>query len=178
MKDKIYIFDTTLRDGEQSPGCSMNTKEKLKMARQLEALNVDVIEAGFPISSEGDFEAVKEIAKTIKGPIIAALARAIPLDIDRAFEAIQYSSKPRIHMFIATSDIHLKHKLKKTREEVFEQSVNAVAYAKKLTAGCRVQLRRCEPQRLKLSLRLIEAVINAGAGSRESPRHRRLRHSF
>ncbi|MFZ1082298.1 MAG: 2-isopropylmalate synthase, partial [Candidatus Kryptoniota bacterium] len=163
MKDKIYIFDTTLRDGEQSPGCSMNTKEKLKMARQLQALNIDVIEAGFPISSEGDFEAVKEIAKTIKGPTIAALARAIPLDIDRAFEAIQYSSKPRIHMFIATSDIHLKHKLKKTREEVFEQSVNAVAYAKKLTADVEFSCEDASRSDLDYLCRIIEAVIDAGA---------------
>jgi len=163
VREKVYIFDTTLRDGEQSPGCSMNTKEKLKMARQLEALNVDVIEAGFPIASEGDFEAVKEIAKTIKGPTIAALSRATPVDIDRAFEAIQYSSKPLIHTFIATSDIHLKHKLKKTREEVFEQSVNAVVYARKLTANVEFSCEDASRSDLDYLCKIIEAVIDAGA---------------
>jgi len=163
MTDKISIFDTTLRDGEQSPGCSMNTKEKIKMARQLEALNVDVIEAGFPIASEGDFEAVKEISKTVTGPIIAALSRATPLDIDRAFEAVQYSPKPRIHTFIATSDIHLKHKLKKTREEVFEQSVNAVAYAKKLTQDVEFSCEDASRSDMDYLCRIIEAVIDAGA---------------
>lgn len=163
MQDKIFVFDTTLRDGEQSPGCSMNTKEKLKMARQLELLNVDVIEAGFPIASEGDFEAVKEIAKTISGPRIAALARATPLDIDRAFEAIQYSPKPRIHTFIATSDIHLKHKLKKTREEVFEQSVKAVAYAKKLTDDVEFSCEDASRSDFDYLCKIIEAVIEAGA---------------
>jgi len=163
MKEKIHIFDTTLRDGEQSPGCSMNTKEKLKMARQLEALNVDVIEAGFPIASEGDFEAVKEIAKTISGPTIAALARATPIDIDRAFEAIQYNAKPRIHTFIATSDIHLKYKLKKTREEVLEQSVNSVAYAKKLTRDVEFSCEDASRSDIDYLCTIIEAVIDAGA---------------
>ncbi len=163
MKDKIYIFDTTLRDGEQSPGCSMDTKEKLKMARQLEALNVDVIEAGFPIASQGDFEAVREIARTISGPTIAALSRATALDIDRAFEALQYSSKPRIHTFIATSDIHLKYKLKKSREEVLEQSVNAVQHAKKLTDDVEFSCEDASRSDLDYLCQVIEAVIDAGA---------------
>ncbi len=163
MKDKIFIFDTTLRDGEQSPGCSMNTKEKLRMARQLEALNVDIIEAGFPIASEGDFEAVREIARTIKGPTIAALSRVTTLDIDRAFEAIQYSTKPRIHTFVATSDIHLKYKLKKTREEVLEQSVNAVAYAKKLTNDVEFSCEDASRSDFDYLCQVIEAVIDAGA---------------
>lgn len=141
----------------------MNTKEKLKMARQLESLNVDVIEAGFPIASEGDFEAVKEISKAITGPRIAALARATPLDIDRAFEAIQYSPKPRIHTFIATSDIHLKHKLKKTREEVLEQSVKAVAYAKKLTDDVEFSCEDASRSDIEYLCKVIEAVIEAGA---------------
>ena len=163
MKDKIYIFDTTLRDGEQSPGCSMNTQEKLKMARQLEALNVDVIEAGFPMASEGDFEAVKEVAKTIKGCTIAALSRATTADIDRAFQALQYAAKPRIHVFIATSDIHLKHKLKKTRQQVLEQSVNTVAYAKKLSSDVEFSCEDASRSDIDYLCQVIEAVINAGA---------------
>src|SRR5512137_1580480 len=118
MEDRVFIFDTTLRDGEQSPGCSMNIDEKLRLARQLQLLHVDVIEAGFPIASVGDFEAVKKIAETIKTCTIAALARAVKPDIDRAWEAIQNAAKPRIHTFIATSDLHLKYKLKKSREQV------------------------------------------------------------
>ncbi len=163
MKDKIYIFDTTLRDGEQSPGCSMNKEEKLKMARQLEALNVDVIEAGFPIASDGDFEAVREIAKTVKGCAIAGLSRATTADIDRAFEALQYAAKPRIHTFIATSDIHLKHKLKKTREQVLEQSVNAVTYAKKLTDDVEFSCEDASRSDIDYLCQIIEAVIKAGA---------------
>ncbi len=163
MKDKIYIFDTTLRDGEQSPGCSMNTKEKLKMARQLEALNVDIIEAGFPIASEGDFDAVKEISKAITNSTIAALSRATPVDIDRAHEALQYAAKPRIHTFIATSDIHLKHKLKKTREEVLEQSVNAVRYAKKLTQDVEFSCEDASRSDVDYLCLIIESVIEAGA---------------
>ena len=163
MKDRVFIFDTTLRDGEQSPGCSMNTKEKLRMARQLEALNVDVIEAGFPIASEGDFEAVREISKEVKNCTIAALSRATPVDIDRAFEALQYAARPRIHTFIATSDIHLKHKLKKTREEVFEQSVNAVLHARKLTSDVEFSCEDASRSDIDYLVRIIEAVIDAGA---------------
>lgn len=163
MKDKIYIFDTTLRDGEQSPGCSMNTQEKLKMARQLEALKVDVIEAGFPIASQGDFEAVREVAKAVRECTIAALSRATPLDIDRAFEALQYAAKPRIHTFIATSDIHLKHKLKKTREQVLEQSVDAVAHAKKLTQDVEYSCEDASRSDIDYLCQVIEAVIEAGA---------------
>ena len=163
MKENISIFDTTLRDGEQSPGCSMNPKEKLKMARQLEALNVDIIEAGFPIASEGDFEAVKEIAMTVKGPTIAALSRATQVDIDRAFEALQYASKPRIHTFVATSDIHLKYKLKKTREEVLEQSIRAVEHAKQLTDDVEFSCEDASRTDLDYLCRVIEAVIEAGA---------------
>ena len=112
MKDQIIIFDTTLRDGEQSPGASLNIAEKLQIAHQLAKLKVDIIEAGFPIASEGDFQAVKTVAKEISGPTIAALARATTNDIDRAWEAVKYAKQPRIHTFIATSDIHLKYKLK------------------------------------------------------------------
>src|SRR3990167_6001509 len=112
MNNKIIIFDTTLRDGEQSPGFSMNIEEKIIMAKQLAKLNVDIIEAGFPIASQGDFDAVKLIYQKVKGPIICALARCIPADIDRAWEAIKYSNKPRIHVFIATSQIHMEKKLR------------------------------------------------------------------
>ncbi|HQU84520.1 MAG TPA: 2-isopropylmalate synthase [Pyrinomonadaceae bacterium] len=128
--DKIAIFDTTLRDGEQSPGCSMNLSEKIKMARQLEFLGVDIIEAGFPIASEGDFEAVKAISAEIKNTKIAALARTTELDIARAAKALEKAEHSRIHTFVATSDIHLEYKLKKTREQVLEMTRNAVRLAK------------------------------------------------
>jgi 2-isopropylmalate synthase len=130
MPEKIFIFDTTLRDGEQSPGCSMNLEEKLQMARQLERLNVDILEVGFPIASQGDFESVKAIAAEIRRPIVAALARANELDIDRAWEGLKEAERPRIHTFLATSDIHLKYKLHKTREEILEQISWAVGHAK------------------------------------------------
>ena len=120
MSDKVYIFDTTLRDGEQSPGASMNLDEKMQIAQILEEMKVDIIEAGFPIASNGDFEAVKEISKNIKNSTIAGLARAKLADIDRAWEAVKYASSPRIHTFIATSPIHMKYKLKKNEEEVLE----------------------------------------------------------
>src|SRR5580658_7368951 len=114
---RITVFDTTLRDGEQSPGCSMNQQEKLRLAQQLDRLGVDVIEAGFPIASEGDFESVKAIALTLRRPVIAGLCRACRPDIERAWEALQFAAHPRIHVFLATSDIHLKYKLRITREE-------------------------------------------------------------
>ena len=130
----ITIFDTTLRDGEQSPGASMNIEEKLEVAKQLARLRVDVIEAGFPISSPGDFEAVKAVAETVKGPAVAGLCRANIGDIDRAWEALKFARKPVIHTFIATSDIHLEKKLKKTREQVLDIAVAAVKHAGPRTA--------------------------------------------
>ena len=130
--ERITIFDTTLRDGEQSPGCSMNLDEKLLMARQLDALGVDVIEAGFPVASDDDFAAVKAIAGTCRRPIIAALCRTIPRDIERAWEALQDAAHPRIHTFLATSDIHLEYKLKKTRAEALEMIREGVTLAKSL----------------------------------------------
>ncbi|HZW82310.1 MAG TPA: hypothetical protein VFF14_02655, partial [Candidatus Deferrimicrobium sp.] len=129
---QVYIFDTTLRDGEQSPGVALNIAEKLEIAKQLSKLGVNVIEAGFPITSQGDFEAVQEIARKIKGPTIAALARAGKADIDRAWEAVKEAEKPRIHTFIATSPIHMQHKLRKSPEEVLAIAEEAVAYAKTL----------------------------------------------
>jgi len=130
MADKVYIFDTTLRDGEQSPGCSMNLDEKVEMAQQLDRLGVDILEAGFPIASKGDFEAVKAVAAEVRRPIVAALARANELDIDRAWEALAGAARPRLHTFLATSDIHLQYKLHKTREEILKMIAWAVGHAK------------------------------------------------
>ncbi len=160
---KIHIFDTTLRDGEQTPGVSLNTEEKLQIAHELARLNVDVIEAGFPIASPGDFEAVRAIAEEIKGPIIAALCRATTKDIDRAWEALQFAEKPRIHTFIATSPVHRQYKLKKTPTEIITSAVNAVNYAKNYTPDVEFSAEdasRTEPEFL---YQVIEAVINAGA---------------
>ncbi|RPJ79911.1 MAG: 2-isopropylmalate synthase, partial [Acidobacteria bacterium] len=126
MGDRVFVFDTTLRDGEQSPGCSMTAREKLAMARALADLGVDVIEAGFPVASDGDFTAVRSVARECRGPVIAGLARATAGDIDRAAAAVEGAARPRIHAFIATSDIHLRHKLRKTRTQVLEEAVVAV----------------------------------------------------
>src|ERR1700722_10080854 len=128
---RVLVFDTTLRDGEQSPGISLNAQEKLEIAHQLARLGVDVIEAGFPVTSPGDFEAVREISRNVDGPVICALARTVAGDIDRAWEAVRDASRPRIHMVIATSDLHIEHKLQTTREDVLGQARAAVAHAKK-----------------------------------------------
>src|SRR5437879_12686780 len=129
---RITVFDTTLRDGEQSPGCSMNVEEKLRMARQLDRLGVDVIEAGFPIASDGDFEAVQAIAASVRRPIIAGLARAKRADIELAWRALAHAARPRIHVFLATSEIHLQYKLKVSRQQCVEQARAAVRLAKSL----------------------------------------------
>lgn len=163
MKNRIHIFDTTLRDGEQAPGFSMNLKEKVRLARQLELLGVDVIEAGFPISSEGDFLAVREVAKISRKATIAGLARAKKEDIDRAWEAIKYAKKPRIHTFIATSDIHLEHKLKKTREEVLEDAVKAVTYACSLCPEVEFSAEDATRSDPRFLCQIVEAAIDAGA---------------
>lgn len=160
---KIKIFDTTLRDGEQSPGASMNIEEKLNLARQLCRLGVDVIEAGFPIASEGDFEAVKAIAMEIKGPEIAGLARANEKDIYRAYSAVKYAEKPVIHTFIATSDVHLKYKLKMTRDELYEKAVNMVKYAKSFTENIEFSAEDASRSDLNFLCRVIEGVIESGA---------------
>ena len=130
MSSEIRVFDTTLRDGEQSPGCSMILKEKLTIARQLQRLGVDVIEAGFPIASQGDFEAVRKISEELRGPILCGLARTPRADVERAAEALESADKARIHTFIATSDIHLEHKLRMTREQVIEEVGRAVSQAR------------------------------------------------
>ena len=128
--NRVYIFDTTLRDGEQSPGCSMTMPEKLEVAARLVDLGVDILEAGFPIASDGDFEAVDAISRQFHWAQVAALARANTLDVERAAKALQHAKRPRIHTFIATSDIHLKHKLKKSRQQVLDAAVAAVTLAR------------------------------------------------
>ncbi|RMF89324.1 MAG: 2-isopropylmalate synthase [Nitrospinota bacterium] len=163
MGEKVWIFDTTLRDGEQSPGFSMNIEEKIRMATQLAKLNVDVIEAGFPIASEGDFEAVKAVAQAVKGPVIAGLARVPKIDIDRAWEAVRHAERPRIHVFVATSDIHLEYKLRKSREEILQQSIEAVRYAKSLCDDIEYSPEDASRSDVAFLIKLIEAVIEAGA---------------
>jgi len=138
-ESQVKIFDTTLRDGEQSPGCSMNLPEKLRMARQLDRLGVDIIEAGFPIASDGDFEAVQAIAREVRRPVIAGLARATREDILRAWQALTDAARPRIHTFLATSDIHLEYKLKITREEALAQARESVAALRGPTDALRMR---------------------------------------
>lgn len=169
MDERIYIFDTTLRDGEQSPGCSMNLEEKLKIARQLEALRVDVIEAGFPIASEGDFESVRQVAKEVRSVTIAGLARATELDIRRAWEALQAAAKPRIHTFIATSDIHLQYKLKRSREQVFEQAAKAVRLAKSLCDDVEFSAEDAGRSDLDYLCQVVEVAISEGASTINIP---------
>jgi 2-isopropylmalate synthase len=160
----IRIFDTTLRDGEQSPGNSMNIEEKLRVAKQLEKLNVDVIEAGFPIASVGDFEAVKRIAQTLKTPQIAGLCRASEKDIDRAWEALQYAGeRARIHTFIATSDIHMKYKLQMEPDKVLAAAVKAVKHACRYTPNVEFSCEDATRTRLPFLAEVVEAVISAGA---------------
>ncbi len=163
MSERVYIFDTTLRDGEQSPGASMNFNEKIRMARQLERLQVDVIEAGFPIASEGDFESVMEIAKQVRSVSIAGLCRANKNDIDRAWEALKYAAKPRIHTFIATSDIHLKYKLKKTREQVLDDVIKAVRLAKSYCCDVEFSCEDASRSDIDYLCQIVEASIEEGA---------------
>ena len=163
MKDKIFIFDTTLRDGEQSPGASMNISEKVRIAHQLEKLNVDVIEAGFHVSSRGDFEAVKAVAKEIKNIQVAALARSNTKDIDRAAEALKVAKYPCIHIFLATSDIHLKYKLKKSREEVLKMAAEAVRYARRYADSVEFSAEDASRSDLDFVCKVFASVIKAGA---------------
>ena len=159
----VKIFDTTLRDGEQSPGVNLNVEEKLRIARQLEKLKVDVIEAGFPVASEGDFAAVKKIAEEITGPTIAGLARANSGDIERAWEAVRPAEKPRIHTFIATSPVHMEYKLEKTPEEVRQQAVEAVRLAKSYTEDVEFSAEDAFRSDKDYLCRLFQEVIAAGA---------------
>ncbi len=163
MPDRVSIFDTTLRDGEQSPGFSMWPAEKLEMARQLARLGVDVIEAGFPISSRGEFEGVRQIADAVRGPVICALARANPKDIDAAAEAVASSPRPRVHTFIATSPIHMAQKLRMTADDVLEAARGAVAYARRLTPEVEFSAEDATRSEVDFLCRVFEAAIAAGA---------------
>jgi 2-isopropylmalate synthase len=162
-RERITIFDTTLRDGEQSPGCSMNLEEKLCMAHQLDKLGVDVLEAGFPIASDGDFEAVRAIASEVRRPIIAGLARATAIDIDRAWQAVKAAARPRIHVFLATSDIHLHYKLKITREQCIQQAVEGVRRARAYCSDVEFSPEDATRTELEFLCSVIEAVVEAGA---------------
>ena len=163
MADKVQIFDTTLRDGEQVPGCKLNLPEKLEIARALEELGVDVIEAGFPISSPGDFDSVTQISKLIKNVTICALSRAVEVDIDAAAGALKYAKRPRIHTGLGTSDYHIKHKFNSTREKMLERAVHATKHAKKYVEDVEFfceDAGRSDPAYLA---QVVEAVIKAGA---------------
>jgi len=162
-KKRIYIFDTTLRDGEQSPGASMSVEEKLLVAQQLKKMHVDSIEAGFPISSPVQFEAVKLIAQKVKGPIITGLARAMKKDIEACYNATKYSSRPGIHTFIATSDIHLKHKLKVSRERALEMAYDAVKFARSKVENVEFSAEDATRTDLKYLAEVVRTVIKAGA---------------
>lgn len=168
-KDKVLIFDTTLRDGEQTPGASLTVNEKLKIALQLENLGVDVIEAGFPRTSPGDLEAVKTVARHIKTPIVCGLARATRRDIDDAYEALKKARRGRVHVFLATSKIHREYKLKKAKEEILRASVDAVKYARKKFADVEFSPEDASRTELDFLAEVVEAVIKAGAGTVNIP---------
>jgi 2-isopropylmalate synthase len=163
MDDKVIIFDTTLRDGEQVPGCQLNTIEKIEVAQSLEALGVDVIEAGFPISSPGDFKSVVEISKAISNPIICALTRAVKKDIEVAAEALQYAKRKRIHTGIGTSPFHIKYKIKTTPEEILKRAADAVKYARKFVDDVEFYAEDAGRSENEYLAKVIEAVIKAGA---------------
>src|SRR3954471_15484221 len=161
--DRVLIFDTTLRDGEQSPGISLNTAEKLEIAHQLARLGVDVIEAGFPIASPGDFEAVRAIAREVEGPVVAGLARAHAADIDRAWDAVRESPRPRIHTFISTSDIHIVHQLQSTREDVKGQARAAVAHAKSLVDDVEFSPMDATRADVEYTAEVVQIALDEGA---------------
>ena len=163
MSDRVYIFDTTLRDGEQSPGATMNLDEKMQIALLLEEMQVDIIEAGFPIASNGDFEAVSEISKNIKNSTIAGLSRAKIADIDRAWEAVKHAKSPRIHTFIATSPIHMKYKLMKTEEEVLDSIKHTVSHARNLCDNIEWSCEDGGRSNLEFLYKCIELAIDSGA---------------
>ena len=160
---RVTVFDTTLRDGEQAPGCSMNVDEKLSLARQLDKLGVDVIEAGFPIASEGDFQAVRTIAREVRRPKIAALARASQGDINRAWDALREAEHPRIHIFLATSDIHLQCKLKITRDDALRQIGTSIAFARTLCDDVEFSPEDATRSELEYLCRAVQAAVDAGA---------------
>ena len=169
MKDHLIIFDTTLRDGEQSPGASMTQEEKVRIARQLERMHVDIIEAGFPAASNGDFKAVKAVADTIKNSTVCGLARAIKGDIDRAGEALKNANSARIHTFIATSPVHMEKKLRMSPDQVFEQAVKAVKWAREYTDNVEFSPEDAGRSNIDFLCRILEAVIEAGATTLNIP---------
>ncbi len=161
--NRVYVFDTTLRDGEQVPGCQLTTPEKIEIARELEALGVDIIEAGFPVSSPGDFQSVVEISKAVSTPTVCALTRANKGDIDAAIEALKYAKHPRIHTGIGSSDMHIKHKFNSTREEILERAVEAVKYAKRGVEDIEFYAEDAGRADIHYLAKMVEAVIAAGA---------------
>src|SRR6516225_624201 len=161
--NRVRIFDTTLRDGEQSPGASMNMAEKVEVARALAALGVDIIEAGFPIASQGDFEAVRAIATEITGATVCGLARCNERDIDRAAEALKYAQAARIHVFLATSAIHREHKLKMTRDQVIERAVESVRHARTACADIEFSPEDAARTEIDFLCDVVQAAIEAGA---------------
>ncbi|MYC28369.1 MAG: 2-isopropylmalate synthase, partial [Nitrospira sp. SB0662_bin_26] len=169
MKRHIRIFDTTLRDGEQSPGASMNVEEKVLVAKQLARLNVDIIEAGFAFSSPGDFEAVQRIGQEVEGPTVCSLARAKPADIDSAWKALKGAPKPRIHTFLSTSDIHLKHQFRMTREEALQRAVEMVRHARSYVDDVEFSPMDATRSDVSYLCEVVEAVVDAGAGTVNIP---------
>ncbi len=163
MAEKVFIFDTTLRDGEQVPGCKLNAKEKLELALLLESLGVDIIEAGFPISSPGDFESVQQIGKTIKDATVCALSRSVEKDIETAAAALHYAARPRIHTGIGTSDYHIKHKFNSSREEILERAIKAAKFARGFTDDVEFFCEDAGRSDNEFLARVVEAVIKAGA---------------
>ena len=161
--NRVYVFDTTLRVGEQVPGCQLSTPEKVEIAKELEALGVDIIEAGFPISSPGDFQSVVELSKAVSEPIICALTRANKGDIDSAVAALQYAKRPRIHTGIGSSDMHIKHKFNSTREDILERAVEAVKYAKRSVEDIEFYAEDAGRADVHFLAQMVEAVIAAGA---------------
>jgi 2-isopropylmalate synthase len=169
MNQKVFIFDTTLRDGEQVPGCKLNTKEKLELAVRLEELGVDILEAGFPVSSPGDFESVNQIAKTLKNTVVCGLTRAVQNDIEVAAEALKPAKRFRIHTGIGTSDLHIKHKFNSTREEIIERAIKAVTIARNFTDDVEFYAEDAGRTDNEYLARVIEAVVKAGATTLNIP---------
>lgn len=163
MKQRIYIFDTTLRDGEQVPGCQLNTIEKIEVAKALDELGVDIIEAGFPISSPGDLKSIVELSKVVSRPVICALSRAIKEDIDAAVASLRFAKHKRIHTFISSSDVHIKYQFKSTREKIMEQGIEAVKYAKKFAEDVEFSAMDAGRSDNAFLAKFIEAAIYAGA---------------
>lgn len=163
MSQKVQIFDTTLRDGEQVPGCQLTTDEKIVVAQQLEKLGVDIIEAGFPVSSPGDFRSVVEISKAVRQPVICALSRAVKGDIDAAGEALKYAQRGRIHTGLGSSDIHIQHKFNSTREKIVEQAISAVKHAKSYVEDVEFYCEDAGRADVAFLAHLVESVIKAGA---------------